>query len=451
MFKLIFISLLLSQNLFAQENSQENLKNFQSQRINCRKEVINHNHFLPYDKSVILGGDRAENLVENPNKMIKNLEEMDKQNLLKKELSISPWSDSYWPIYQGILGQRYNDPNWPFGEWIDAHKYIVEHPAKELIKQKNFEYLSPSEKYDYVMGLEKNNLSKANWDEGEEYQNSYGNVESWMGICHGWSIASMMFPEPKHNVDLKVNQNIISFHPSDVKGLGSLLWAKGQFESRFIGGRCNEKSPKLDELGRPLNQDCLDNNPGAWHMAIVNQIGVFNRSFVMDVNYDYQVWNQPVFSYSYNYINVKSKLSVKSLDEALVDRSLWNEDPRSKVRAPESKYIVGINMNVIYVGENSPSNNEHQDINYSSIEFNYDLELDSNKNIIGGEWLEKSHPDFLWVADIKAFPRNYGDNGINRLDLNNISSDGKRAAEVNARYGLPYGPFVRELFKASVQ
>jgi len=300
--------------------------------------------------------------VEDPSKMIFNLAEMENQKLLKKNVSEAPWSDSYWPLFEGALGARYNDSHMNFSNWKGAHDYVTKNPAKELIRKKLFDNLSPSEKYDFLLGLGKENLTQSSWSEGEEYFREYGKVETWMGLCHGWAAASMMMPNPEKLVEVKTSAGKFNFYPSDIKALGTLLWAKGEFQTRFVGGRCNSKGPAVDGMGRPKEVDCLDNNPGTWHLAIVNQIGVFDRSFVMDATYDYQVWNQPVYGYEYSYYNPKTKKESSTLAPAMIKTSEWSADERKAVRAPEAKSIVGIRMQVTYVTENTPQNkntNQH--------------------------------------------------------------------------------------------
>jgi hypothetical protein len=39
----------------------------------------------------------------------------------------------------------------------------------------------------------------------------------------------------------------------------------------------------------------------------------------------------------------------------------------------------------------------------------YDLELDENLEIIGGEWYSNSHPDFLWAPIKNAKAKSSGD------------------------------------------
>lgn len=442
----IALGLVISLNLFAGENS----KLLDVVRKNCRQEIIDKS-FSIIDKSIILQDDHAENLVEDASKMIFTLAEMDHLKLLSKNLSQKPWSDNYWPLYEGTLGHRYNDPDAHFGDWKEARDYVYEKPAKELIRKMKFDFLSPSEKYDFVLDLGSENLTKSSWAEGERYYKQYGTVETWMGLCHGWSAAAMMLPNPVKKVDVETSSGKVSFYPSDIKGLGTLLWAKGQFQSRFIGGRCNSKGPAVDEMGRPKEDDCLDNNPGTWHLAIVNQIGIFDRSFVMDATYDYQVWNQPVYGYEYSYFNPQTNKESNTLLEATVKLSEWNSDKRKSVRAPGTKSIVGIRMRVTYVSETIPSINEFQETSLSSVDYEYDLELDSRNKIIGGEWYSDNHPDFLWVADKNTFPKTYGDKANLHVDLNHISPEVKKAAAKNASNELPFGAIVRELFNASAQ
>lgn len=442
----IALGFAFSQNILAYDD----FKTLEAVRKNCRQGIIEKSFFTS-DKSIILQDDQAENLVEDSSKMIFSLTEMEESKLTSKNLTTTPWSDSYWPLYEGALGHRYNDPEAKFGDWKDARNYVIANPAKELIRKKEFDFLSPSEKYDLLLGLGNENLTKTSWAEGESYHRESGTVETWMGLCHGWAAASMMMPNPEKRVDVKTSAGNVAFYPSDIKGLATLLWAKGNFRTKFIGGRCNSKEPGVDGMGRPTEADCLDNNPGTWHLAIVNQIGVFDRSFIMDASFDYQVWNQPVYGYEYTYYNPKTKKESKTLAEAIVKVSEWETDKRKSVRAPQTKSIVGIRMQVTYVIENSPSIREFQEANFSNVNYSYDLELDSKNKIIGGEWYSESHPDFLWVSDKNTFPETYGDNPNVKIDLNNISASAKKAAAVNAKRELPYGAVVRELVKASAQ
>ena len=57
-------------------------------------------------------------------------------------------------------------------------------------------------------------------------------------------------------------------------------------------------------------------------------------------------------------------------------------------------------MSVSYVVETRPSQRDTDNPSYDAIRkvaYLYDLELDANGKIIGGEWYQNPHPDFLWT------------------------------------------------------
>ena len=193
------------------------------------------------------------------------------------------------------------------------------------------------------------------WDEGRGYFQSKGSVERWMGICHGWGCSSHV-PRPANTITLKNSEGVeIPFYPSDIKGLGSLNYAKKKYASKFIGGRCNKKDPATDENGRVIDPVCFDTNPGTWHQAVVNQIAKSKRSFIIDATFDYEVWNQPVFSYSYKYFNPEKYKYADNFAEAVTEVSSFSTDKFKKYRSPLAKYIVGVEMDIEYVVETAPS------------------------------------------------------------------------------------------------
>lgn len=349
-------------------------------------------------------------------KPVFKLDEMEAAGLLKATLDETPWSDTYWPLYQGVLGARYANHSFQGGAtWKGYYEFISNNKEtlKEIARDGNelaLLSLSPSEKYDLLIGdvagdqkmYESGYLTPHMWAEGRAYWDQYGDVEPWMGICHGWAAASYMVPRPTKAVDVPSADGklALKFYPSDMKGLMSYLWAKTSPPTRFIGGRCNDKDAKTDpESGRILDEKCFDTNPANWHQIVVNQIGVAKRSFVMDATFDYEVWNQPIHSYSYKYFNPQTGKTARKLSTATVEMSKFTNDKFKKFRAPKAAYVVGIEMEVTYVVEANASHLETDsaanDIT-QSVSYMYDLELDEKMNVIGGEWYSNAHPDFLW-------------------------------------------------------
>jgi hypothetical protein len=355
-------------------------------------------------KAVIEAGDRPENLVDEVRFV--DLAAMDKAGLRKASLpkTAQPWSDDYWAIYLGCLGKRYADPEFPrSSDWKENRDYILRRPAQKLANgASGIDLLAPAEKYDLLIGDDAGTLTSAMWAEGEDYYKASGEVESWMGICHGWAPASYMLPRPTKPVTLRAaNGAQVTFYPADIKALASLLWASANTVTRFIGGRCNDKNPATDANGRVISAKAFDTNPGTWHLVVVNQLGAAGRSLVMDATYDYQVWNQPVAGYEYRYFNPQTMKLVNTLGEATVARSQYTRDRFKKYRARNAASYAGVIMQVSYMVEIDPaqrSSDGPADDAVNTAIYKYDVELNANGKIIGGEWFTgKCHPDFLWT------------------------------------------------------
>ena len=347
--------------------------------------------------------DRAENLADTV--AHRTVEAMEAAGLQAARLPENPWSDDYWAICTGQLGKRYADPRFPQNmNWEESHHYVLDHTAADIAATGDaaaIDALSPAEKYDLLVGDQGFSLTRYMWEQGRYYFEKNGEVETWMGICHGWAPASYMLGRPTRPVtvlaaDEKTN---ITFHPADIKALASQLWARSRTSSRFIGGRCNDKDPAEDANGRVTSQRCFDTNPGTWHLAVVNQIGVAKRSFIIDATYDYEVWNQPVVAYDYQLFHPVTR-AVGPAAGCVVPISELGEDRFKAYRSPSARFIVGLQMQLSYIAETNP---RHQAVDGADndrvrrVEYVYDLELDANRQIIGGEWHQQAHPDFLWT------------------------------------------------------
>lgn len=390
-----------AQTLFDEESITD--KDYVTARDSIRDRVYRMEE-ISTGRAPYRANDRAEDLVDEF--MYSGLEIMEQNALMNAELDVSPWSDDYWPIYKGILGNRYADPGFP-GErdWKRNFDYVQQRPASEILGSGDtaaIDTLSPSEKFDAIISDDDETLTRRMWSQGKYYYEANGTVASWMGICHGWAPATYMLPRPSGTTTVPTSNGInITFYPSDIKALTSLLWAEARTPTRFIGGRCNDKDPDIDpNTGRVISERCFDTNPGSWHLSIVNQIGASRRSFVMDATYDYEVWNQPIRAYTYRYFNPQLMRYKDSLSEAKVRMSEFNNDPFHDYRSNAAAGVVGIAMRVAYIVETRPNHNVEDDDRHDKIQtvtYYYDLELDQAGKIIGGEWYTNKHPDFLWT------------------------------------------------------
>jgi hypothetical protein len=353
-------------------------------------------------KEAAASNDAARDLVDRL--QFESLAVMDQRGLTKAQLAETPWSDDYWAIFSGGGAKRYADSTISYGEnWkknVDQVKKAIKRPlnAAELDK------LSPAEKYDLLIGADRNaGLTNQQLEEGRQYAKTDGSgVETWMGHCHGWAPAAYMVPRPKKTIVVKSADGKldIPFYPADLRALGTLLWANTEPFTKFIGGRCNTPHPPQDSIGRLKEAACRDVNPSTWHKAVVNQIGVAKRSMVLDVTFDYEVWNQPFYSYKYTYFNPKTGKHAATLAAATVKRSDFPKDKFKAYRAAAADSIVGIAMDVHWVVETQPTHKSPTsaaDDLTSGARYLYTLELDAAGKIIGGEWLQNAHPDFLWT------------------------------------------------------
>lgn len=407
--------------------------------------------------------DLAQNVVDTFK--YSQLEDMEAAGLMEASLDESPWSDDYWAMYSGILGKRYADPEFPLTkdpgdqDWKKQYNYVQSNPAATVLAGDDaakIDQLSPSEKYDALIGDTSGNLTRVMWEEGKRYFDDYGKVETWMGICHGWAPAAYMLDRPQRAIVLKAaDGRDITFYPSDIKSLATLLWANRMPPTRFIGGRCNEKEPKQDESGRIISQEAFDTNPGTWHQSVVNQIGVSKRSMVLDVTFDYEVWNQPIHAYTYRYFNPQTYAYVDTLEAAKVSKADFTEDRFKQYRSSRAVDFVGVHMELSYVVETDPNQSKtdtpEQDL-IRNVDYYYDLEIKSNNWIVGGEWYTNKHPDFLWTPSANAravtsYDRLVSGDWDSSERLPNSWQVAAKQAAVSER--APLGAIVEEMIKRS--
>ncbi|MCI5160060.1 MAG: hypothetical protein D3906_16875, partial [Candidatus Electrothrix sp. AUS1_2] len=219
-----------------------------------------------------------------------------------------------------------------------------------------------------------------------------------------------------------------------------------------------EKNPAVDpQTGRILAGKCFDTNPGTWHLAVVNQIGASRRSMVLDATYDYEVWNQPVVGYRYRYFNPQKMRYARSLPEASVLKTSFDNDRFRKYRDGETETIVGIAMDISYMVETQPVQRTADSAEYDrvhTVRYYYDLELDAAGNIIGGEWYQNAHPDFLWTPEkdsraVSSWEKRYGITGSWKSE-EPLSEEWRRAAAMTSGYQLaPLSVVVEQLIRFS--
>ena len=248
------------------------------------------------------------------------------------EISITPWTDTYWPNYRDSINDRWQgrDVLSPAEKWDQAvHGW---EPTEEFLELQPYDVRTCTWDDDYYekigptarwVHLNKGLARAIQSDDNQtcaEGTDRYGGIETWWGLCHAWAPASIMEDEPLTSIE----HNGVTFDVSDIKALLTMEYDK--VSSYFIGSRCNrildeEKAERIglptierDETGRVTNQECRNVNAGTFHVILTNFIGLMERSVIMDKDFEYEVWNQPITGYR---ITSQEEISLERVQEML--------------------------------------------------------------------------------------------------------------------------------------
>lgn len=285
-----------------------------------------------------------------------------------------PWSDTYWPSYQGGIANRWQDEK----NSNPGFQYKL-HTLEELKNGSvDLNILSPAEKFDIFNSRYDYPLLNSEW------QRCHPSDAGWEGICHGWTPASIHYEEP-NNVTMKNKDGLeIPFGSSDVKALLSYFlaqFAAGHEKTQFIGERCNidlhENPDKADR------SECADINPATFHIMLTNMIGLNGTAFTCDIDPGMEVWNQPMAKYEY---------------------MLGEPSAPTNTSAPGTVKVQSVTLTMYYVKETYPSATAHKSLILNK-KYNYILDLDADGNILGGSYSKQQsdHVDFMWAEEAPAF------------------------------------------------
>jgi len=374
-----------------------------------------------------------------------SLVNLEAQGLTSGASRTLPWSGHFWPNFQGGVAARWNDTAFPRTDWGAAESYVQNLPWDRSYRDQ----LSPAEKYDLVTGLlpdEVGSLTKHQWNLGRKEYATSGTVATWQGICHGWAPASLFLPRPVRPVAVSTPQGQILFSVDDIKALGALYWANGNYRTVYAGWRCNESTPAMDADGRVLSPKCFDVNPADWHLVLSHLVAARGESFVIDAENGTQVWNKPVIDFRFEFFDV-ADYNRKSprFKDVLRERSSLGRLRHANYRPTETAWVVGV-RSIVTLGDGQPAGIHAPDRKVMT--YVYDLELDADFRVIGGEWRDGKHPDFLWRPEDLSRPASDGDQVV--VDVNRMgTSTWRRAAQRSNTRGVPLKALIDYLYRES--
>ena len=324
---------------------------------------------------------------------------------------------------------------------IELRGGLTEHLAEKMVKEGKYQTVADAleEAKSIAIKEAKNYAPKK--------KNSL--MALWEGICHGWAVAAGVVPRPRRTVTFKLEDGRkLKFYPDDMKALAAMLWANSLIQDgkwnpvndnnenltdnngnkAVTGGiimqglRCNDKTPKKDEWGRfydaapdffskKLEPRCVGVHPATWHLGLMNIIGHQGRSFIVERKVKAAVDNHPMTSYKMEFFN---PYTGEYSDMASAIHPVNEDDQFRDFRNPDVAMIVGVRTTMTYLNWEVPKKRDTDRESLDSlkdIEMLYDLELDADGNIIGGQWrtteigknflnigADHTQPDFFWTV-----------------------------------------------------
>jgi hypothetical protein len=202
-----------------------------------------------------------------------------------------PWPGAYWPTWQDSINNRWAGPS-------------SESPAAKYGEA--FGVANVEDRVSQYYGIDRYS-SRPSCTSNSDCESAEGScairtgeesgrcIPTWWGICHAWAPAAILEAEPIH----PVTREGITFEVNDIKALVTLGYDKNY--ARGVSLRCNQDSSsdeiEYDAYGRPADPECVDTNPGTFHVVLTNYLGIRGESFVEDRTWDAEVWNQPMRGY----------------------------------------------------------------------------------------------------------------------------------------------------------
>lgn len=315
------------------------------------------------------------------------------------------WPSTYWPTSQDSINARWNTRGEGRDRFSPAEKYDLAFNGWQPSAQ--FDSLRPWSSYgEWDRGYYEQlgplarhvstNMGNAAGRDGRdndgdgEIDEADERPEGWWGLCHAWVPAAMRELQPGST---PVVVNGVTFYAGDLEAL--VIAAYNRAGAAMIGDRCNDggsgagSSPvERDEHGRATDPACRDTNAGSFHVIMANYLGILHEPIAEDRTFDYEVWNQPVVSFE---VTSSNEVTAAQANELLSRTGTAYELNR------DARKLMHIRATATYITESHADRTPADPEQYKRTDaYEYILELDGRGNIIGGEWISRNHPDFLW-------------------------------------------------------
>jgi len=153
---------------------------------------------------------------------------------------------------------------------------------------------------------------------------------------------------------------------------------------------------------------CNDTNAGAFHLVISNLMGIQKKSFGVDVTRDAEVWNQAAAYYSSRVLQTFTGNAITADAAPGTAKELLIET-EFRYTTEEAPAWNPFGDNVKLQRHHVTSGDTYKENGRSYRALRYRIELDSLNNIIGGSWVSKTRPDFLWGTGNFVWSKEFSD------------------------------------------
>ncbi len=412
--------------------------------------------FPPVPNTRVIDHDTDDPSRLTPNGQVEmNLRSLDTRSRRSVPNVISPWSDITWKANKGLIVERFGDSRYETAKgWTAKHNFLQTYnPGWILGRNLNdrnlwIAALSPAEKYDMLMGTIMGGLAENIEKFLDTTLGSQSEFPGWWGLCEGSAVSTVYYSEPIRPVFVHSEAyNLdIPFYATDIKGLATMLWSRFNTELNL---------PESGLQCQPDGKGCLGSNPASFHASVHHFLDLSPGILVGDMDRTPVVWNFPLVAYSETYFRPDndSKKEAPNLKAAALRVSDWPADPRKNHRSPGTAYLVGIRMKISYAVNQTvnPPNEGSLKRKINSRVLVYELELDSDWNLLGGEWLAGKQPQLLWAVPHGVVPDTIGDKTLPIFDTERafVPKIWEEAARKSAEHLTPLRRVVEMLIQRS--
>ena len=326
---------------------------------------------------------------------------------LHGEAANVPWTASYWPTYESSRNMLFTNLS------------FITHPLKKYEKAFGETGRLTAENPDFVDSILGKYLSDRigpgqiypghdnDDDSASDNVGDHDGVDSWWGLCNGWTAAAILYEKPQK----PVRYEKIVFRKRDIKTL--LILSARYSPVKTVGGG----GWYLDNDGNLQNKKT---NAGAFFIIVTNMLGLRKKSFAQENMSAFQMFNRPV--QGYRILTKKQLTEFEALDLLGYPEKRAYSPGLGRPNIAEWHYIK---IRVKYVS-NQMRAKQRQNLKNNIYELI--IEVDEDGFIAGGEWVGASrhlYPDFLWIPEESDLSSGHFDCRIIKkiLEISNAESD----------------------------